>query len=204
MVRRLVFLCHGECLFGVLFVESKINMNEIKLGGIKFPKKLIPAKNKPEADKVYTPDWLAEAIVNHYKPWGKCLEPCAGGGAFVKALFRFKAVEKIISCELDRGEDFLTKDFGEQRFDWVVSNFPFSKYRLFLSRCMDLCDNILTLSTTNHTVSLKARRRDMKEKGFFIREICEIDTPKEFPQSGFSWSIIHLSKEKGDCKFSYL
>lgn len=179
-------------------------MSEIKLDGIKFPKRLMPKKNDPEADKVYTPTLLARRIVNHFKPSGRCLEPCCGRDSFAMALKGSELVTSVTTCELDFGEDFLTKDFGEQKFDWAVSNFPFSKYRPFLNRCMDLCDNILTLSTTNHTVSLKARRRDAKEKGFFIREICEIDTPSAFPQSGFSWSIIHLSKEKGDCKFTEL
>jgi hypothetical protein len=154
-------------------------------------------------DRVYTSDSLATRIVEHFKPSGDCLEPCEGGGAFTRALKNY-GVTSITSCEIDRGEDFLLKDFGAQKFDWAVSNFPFSLYAPFLIKCMDLCDNVLTLSTSNHTLALKMRRRETKKRGFYIREVCEIETPKEFPQSGFSWSIIHLTKEPGDCKFTEL
>jgi hypothetical protein len=31
-----------------------------------------------------------------------------------------------------------------------------------------------------------------------------MDTPKEFPQSGFALGAILINKQAGDCKFSYL
>jgi hypothetical protein len=62
----------------------------------------------------------------------------------------------------------------------------------------------VTLTTVNHVISLKARLRDIKEAGYFVREILFMDTPKEFPQSGFALGAILLNKEAGDCKFSYL
>ncbi len=180
-------------------------MNDIKLGGIKFPKKLIPAKNKPEADKVYTPDWLAEAIVNHYKPWGSFLEPCKGGGAFVRAAKKF-GLENITTCEIDEGYDFLEMREPPEggKFNWSISNWPWSIFRKFLQKNMRVADNIVTLTTNNHIFAMKARRRDIKEAGFYIREELLMDTPKEFPQSGFQISAILLTKEKGDCKFSQL
>lgn len=174
----------------------------IKLGGIKFPKKLIPAKNKPEADKVYTTDWLAEAIVNHYKPWGRCLEPCAGGGAFVRAMKKF-GVASVTEYELDRGHDFLLAP-EDEKFSWSISNWPWSIFRKFLQKNMIVADNIVSLTTNNHIFAMKARRRDIKEAGFFIREELLMDTPKEFPQSGFQLSAILLTKQRGGCKISYL
>ena len=177
-------------------------MNKIELGKIKFPKKLIPAKNKPEADKVYTPDWLAEAIVNHYKPWGKCLEPCAGGGAFVRAMKKF-GITDIDTMEIDEGDDFI-EDILWRHYDWSISNWPWSIFRKFLQQNMRVADNIVTLTTNNHIFAMKARRRDIREAGFFIREELLMDTPKEFPQSGFQLSAILLNKQPGDCKISYL
>ena len=166
------------------------------------PKKLIPSKNKPEADKVYTPDWLAEAVVNHYKPWGKCLEPCAGGGAFVRAMKKY-GVASVTEYEIDRGQDFLLSP-EDEKFDWSISNWPWSIFRKFLQKNMIVASNIVTLTTNNHVFSLKARRRDIKNAGFYIREELLVDTPKEFPQSGFVLSAILLSKHAGDCKFSEL
>lgn len=178
-------------------------MEETKLGGIKFPKKLIPAKNKPEADKVYTPNWLAEAIVRHYQPWGKCLEPCAGGGAFSRAMRIPSGVYSIAEYELDRGKDFLLAP-EDEKFDWSISNWPWSIFRKFLQKNMIVADNIVSLTTNNHIFAMKARRRDIKEAGFYIREELLMDTPKEFPQSGFQLSAILLTKQAGDCKISYL
>ena len=61
---------------------------------------------------------------------------------------------------------------------------------------------LVFLITINH-IWLKARLRDIKEKGFGIKEILLIDTPKTFPQSGFQFGVIHLSKNYiGDIKFS--
>lgn len=174
-------------------------MKEIELGGIKFPKKLIP---KGGNDRVYTPDYLAEAIVNHYRPWGKCLEPCAGGGAFARAMRKF-GVAEVVEYEIDRGQDFLLAPENE-RFDWSMSNWPWSIFRKFLQKNMIVADNIVTLTTNNHIFAMKARRRDIKEAGFYIREELLMNTPKEFPQSGFQLSAILLTKHKGDCKISYL
>lgn len=172
---------------------------DIKLGGIKFPKKLIP---KGGNDRVYTPDYLAEAIVNHYKPWGKCLEPCAGGGAFSRAMRKF-GVAEVVEYEIDNGKDFLLASENE-RFDWSMSNWPWSIFRKFLQKNMRVANNIVTLTTNNHIFAMKARRRDIKEAGFYIREELLMNTPKEFPQSGFQLSAILLTKEAGDCKISYL
>jgi len=166
------------------------------------PKSLIPKKNSPESDKVYTPDWLAEAIVSHYKPRDKCLEPCAGGGAFVRAMKKY-GVANVTEYELDRGQDFLLAP-EEKRFDWSISNWPWSIFRKFLQKNLIMADNIVTLTTINHCLCLKARLRDIKEAGYYIQEVLMLDTPKEFPQSGFQLGAIHISKNKKDIRISYL
>lgn len=33
-------------------------------------------------DVVFTPDWLAKEIIEHFAPVGVCLDPCKGDGAF--------------------------------------------------------------------------------------------------------------------------
>jgi len=49
-----------------------------------------------------------------------------------------------------------------------------------------------------------ARIRDINEKGFGIKEILLLDTPKSFPQSGFQVGCFYLKRGyKGDIKFSY-
>lgn len=165
-------------------------------------RKLIPSKNQPNADKVYTPDDLAEAIVNHFKPWGECLEPCAGGGAFVRAMKKF-GVANISAMEIDEGSDFLEDVFWAE-YSFIITNPPFSKFRAFLKKSMELADNVVFLCTINHIFGLKARLRDIKDSGFYIREVLLCETPASWPSSGFQTGAILLTKQKGDCKIYYL
>lgn len=37
-----------------------------------------------ENDIVLTPDWVAAAMISHFKPSGKILDPCVGDGVFLK------------------------------------------------------------------------------------------------------------------------
>lgn len=182
-------------------------MKEIKLGGIKFPKRLIPKKNNPEADKIYTPTSLAERIISHFKPCGKCIDPCRGGGAFSDAMKRY-GISSIVTCEIDEGVDFLTTDFlikdSADMFDWSISNWPWSKFRAFLNKNMKIADNIVSLCPVGHMLAMKARIRDIRQHGFYIREIATCETPKSFPSSGFQLAACHISNQTGDCKFTEL
>lgn len=138
-----------------------------------------------------TPDYLAKTIVEHFKPIGTILEPCAGDGAFLRAM-------KADWCELDKGKDFLEV---KGKWDWIITNPPYSKYRDFLKKSMDVADNIVFLQLINATF-YKARLRDLKENDFGIKEIWCIDTPKEFPQFGFQMGCVHYQKGyKGWIKF---
>lgn len=155
--------------------------------------KLIPTGTKRE-DCVQTPLDVAESIVKHFNPKGKILEPCKGEGNFLKVL-----PENTLWCEILEGKDFF--DFNE-KVDWIVTNPPYSIFRKFMNHSMEVADEIIFLITINH-IWLKARLRDIKKKGFGIKEIILVDTPKTFPQSGFQVGVIHLSKGyKGEIKYS--
>jgi hypothetical protein len=102
----------------------------------------IPTKpnrtNKPTAaDSVMTPPELAQMIVNHYKPFGKCLEPCAGTKIFYDLL-----PEPKDWCEITQGRDFLQY---KERVDWIITNPPYSIYNIFLQKCFDVSDNVVLL-----------------------------------------------------------
>jgi hypothetical protein len=158
-------------------------------------KSLIPTDSKTN-DRVYTPDDLAERIVGHFNPFGKkCLDPCKGTGAFVRAFEKYGINPDW--CEIDEGRDFF--DYHE-KVDWIISNFPWSLHRDFMKHSMEISDNIVTLVTVNHVLALKARMRDIRQMGFYVRELLYVDTPKEFPQSGFALSAILVNKNEGDIK----
>lgn len=52
-----------------------------------------------DKDVVYTPDWCARDIVQHFKPEGRVLEPSKGGGAFLQYL------PGAEWCEITEGRD---------------------------------------------------------------------------------------------------
>ncbi len=136
-------------------------------------------------DRVYTPPALAERIVNHFKPTGKALDPCRGKGAFQNL------IPNCDWCEIDEGIDFL----GEQgHWDWIVTNPPWSQFRSFLVKSMQVADNVVFLVTLNHFFT-KARLRDMRSHGFGFVEALLVDTPPSpWPQSGFQLAAVHIQK----------
>lgn len=160
--------------------------------------KLIPSNTKRE-DCVQTPIEVATLIVNHFRPSGKVLEPCKGDGNFLKAIGGYGQNVSTLWCEILEGKDFFT--FNE-KVNWIITNPPYSKMRKFIQHSMEVSDNIVFLTSINH-LWLKARIRDINEKGFGIKEIMLLDRPDTFPQSGFQIGCFHLQKGyKGDIKFS--
>lgn len=154
-----------------------------------------PLAPKGGNDRIYTPDPLARQIVAHFKPQGRILEPCKGGGAFLRAM------PGAEWCEIDEGEDFFD-NFGT--YDWVVTNPPWSKFRPFLAHSMLLADNVVFLSLLN-AFFMRARIEDMRKAGFGIREVLMLDTPpKPWPQTGFQLAATHVQKGySGPVKFNY-
>ena len=138
-------------------------------------------------DVVYTPLSYAGAIVRYFKPSGRILEPCSGGGAFLEYM------PDAMSCEIDNGSSFF---LWHDQVDWIVTNPPWSKFQQFLLHSLNIATHIVFLVTVNHLWT-KARIRMVRERGYGIRHILTMDTPPEFPQSGFQLGVIHL--ERGYC-----
>ena len=155
---------------------------------------LIPRTNAPDADRVYTPDWLAQEIVDRFRPTGRILEPCRGGGAFTRAM------PDCDWCELDEGRDFLTT---QGSWDWIVTNPPWSKIRQFLAKSIELkVPNIVFLMNIN-AVATKARLKVIYRNGYHIREMWCVDTPPEFPQMGFQLAAIHIQQGSGKTEIGF-
>jgi hypothetical protein len=80
-------------------------------------------------DKVFTPDYLAKAIIQHFKPYGSILDPCRGKGAFYNNF-----PDHCVSawCEIDEGIDFFEYTNGTNfHYDFSIGNFPWSQIRAF-------------------------------------------------------------------------
>jgi len=168
-----------------------------------------PNRDYVSNDDVQTPQALADAIVSHFRPRGTVLEPCSGDGAFIQAFDTYNerhewtALDGGYWCEIKQGRDFLDAKF-QKGYTWIITNPPWSLFRPFLQRSMQLADNIVFLITVNHCWT-KARVRDVKAAGFGLKEILLCDMPKEFPQSGFQLGAMHWQRGwSGDIKLSSL
>jgi len=138
-------------------------------------------------DRIYTPEYLSEFIVDHFKPSGNILEPCRGNGSFTKFL------PDCDWCEIDDGRDFLTH---AGKYDWIITNPPYSKYLDFLKHSFELADNVVFLQFVN-AFFMRARVRTMHDYSFEIKDILYLDTPqKPWPQTGFQVGCIYWKRTK--------
>lgn len=153
-----------------------------------------PSPNVNRNDVVFTPNELAEKIVNHFKPSGSILDPASGEGVFLDLM------PGADWCEISKGRNFFE---WTKHVDWIVTNPPWSKIREYLQHGYEVADNIVYLITVNH-VFTKARIREMRKAGFGIKEIFMFDTPSNFPQSGFQLGAIYWKRGHGDdAKITY-
>jgi hypothetical protein len=134
-----------------------------------------------------TPRSLAMQCAAVLNPTGTILEPCAGTGAFVRALKPY-ASGPVRECELSRGQDFLQ---WSRPVDWIITNPPWSEFRAFLGHAMTLAPDIAFLVTVNHWWT-KARVRMVKDAGFGYARLWMVPYPIEFPNSGFQLGLMHI------------
>lgn len=145
-------------------------------------------------DVVYTPDALARAIVGTLKPHGKVLEPCSGGGAFLRAFA--DASLTFESCEIEEGRDFM--DYGGT-CDWVITNPPFSRIAAFLEKAYSTGASDIAFLMSASAIWMNGKLTTMRRYGYYIKAIYEVESPyfrrlNEWPQSGFALSVVHLSR----------
>lgn len=144
-------------------------------------------------DRIYTPPELAQQIVDHFKPSGSMLEPCYGKGAFFNAMQLYSR-HPIHFSEIDMGYDFLDINPREFHFDWIITNPPWSLFRKFLLKSMEVADNIVFLANLNVWCS-KCRIREIKENGFGAKEALLVPTPPApWRQTGFQLAATHIQK----------
>jgi hypothetical protein len=139
-------------------------------------------------DEVMTPPELAERIMCHFRPSGKMLEPCRGDDAF------YRWMPGSDWCEISKGRDFLSSEWVYPMYNWIVTNPPYSKFRAFLLKSMEVADNIVFLCPLNH-LTTRARMRDIKTAGFGIAEILQVEQPpKPWPATGFALGACWLRR----------
>lgn len=85
------------------------------------------------SDEHYTADAVAEMVVKHFAPSGRCLEPFRGEGAFFRHM-----PHGTEWCDIREGRDFF--DWAVPT-DWLVTNPPFSNMTKVFEHAFTLADN---------------------------------------------------------------
>lgn len=153
-----------------------------------------PLAPKGGNDSVYTPSETVSHIMRYFYNGGTLLEPCAGNGAFLNCphVIYDDYCEINPNCSYYNGKDFLTHPIGH--FDWIITNPPWSKFRPFLNKSMEVADNVVFLSLFNAWF-MKARVRDIINAGFGFKSALMLPTPsKPWPQTGFQLAAVHIQK----------
>ena len=137
-------------------------------------------------DCIRTPPELAQQIVAHFRPHGRIVDPCRGGGAFA---------DLMPGCdwfEITEGRDFLA---AAGHWDWAVTNPPWGrKFRPILEHCMQVADNVVLLANLNVWMT-KVRLQAIKNAGFGIVEALAVDTPPPpWPQQGFQLAAVWIRR----------
>lgn len=137
-------------------------------------------------DVVYTPDWAAADIVDHFQPQGIVLDPCRGAGAFWNLL-------PLNSpwCEITDGRDFFD---WQTPVDWVIGNPPYSITRKWFRHSYTIADQLLYLVPLRNIFSGYGFVREIHEYGG-IREIRTYGTGGRlgFPM-GNAVGVLHIQR----------
>src|ERR1035437_5702739 len=118
---------------------------------------------------------------------GRILEPTPGAGNLLKQLV---ANHKNVVAP----EDFFSLDIKTERFDWIVSNVPFSPMKLgykILFDCMERSDNTIALMPWLTLINGEKRFRDIMRFGL----ISVTNLPrKTFKGSRVQCCILEMKK----------
>lgn len=124
---------------------------------------------RKKGDFYQTPYSMTEQILEtiYINPKSSILEPAAGDGAIVKVLKKHFSKDQfpnitIYASDINRqvcNWNFLTTDF-KQRFDWIITNPPYSLANEFVVRAKEIASNVLMLLPLNY---LQGQRRYQEE-----------------------------------------
>lgn len=138
------------------------------------------------SDVHFTAESVARAIVQHFKPTGKCLEPFAGDGAFVRHL-----PAGADWCEISLGRDFF--DYAHP-VDWIVTNPPFSNLTRCFEHAFSIAENCVFLIPVSKFFSSAPRLKAARNYGG-LREILHVGTGRAIGfNTGFPFAAMHFAR----------
>ena len=150
-----------------------------------------------EKDIVYTPAWLARAIVDHFRPEGDCLDPCRGAGAFHSLL-----PAGAEWCEVAEDRDFFLWD---KLVDWIIGNPPYSCLLGWIRHSFKVGRNVVYLMPLHRVFASYEFVEEIRRYGG-IPEILIVGTGSTagFP-FGHCLGVVHYQKDYiGPTSWSFL
>ena len=138
-----------------------------------------------ESDVVYTPEWVAQDMVEFFKPSGRILEPCKGDGVFLKYL------ESAEWCEIQEGKDFFA---WSAAVDWLFGNPPYSVFSQWLSHSMSVANNICYLIPLNKPFNSGKMLKEWHEWGRIIHMRYYANGGVLGFPIGFACGAVHFKK----------
>ena len=137
-------------------------------------------------DITYTPDDIAAAIVRRFRPQGRILDPCRGGGAFTRAM------PTADWCEVRDGRDFFA---WREPVDWIVSNPPYSTFAPFLRHSFTVAREIVYLVSLCKLFYSDRLMRDVWAWGG-VKTVMVIGNGKALGWPfGYCFGALHFSKD---------
>ncbi len=129
------------------------------MGGVK------PKHHHSDRDEIYTPENIAIRMIakipsGENDTWCDC---CFGKGVFYNNF----PTDKKNFYEINMGKDFL---ISQEKFDWIVTNIPFSKPKEFIFKMAENCIKgfgILCLANSMTATRLVK----LKEMGLFLNSM---------------------------------
>ena len=112
-----------------------------------------------ERDVVYTPDPVARAIVERYRPQGRVLDPCRGDGAF------HRHMPGADYCEIAEGRDFFS---WSTPVDWIMGNPPYSIINRWLAHSFQVAEHVVYLLPVAKVFGSRARLQQIKAYGGIV------------------------------------
>jgi len=116
-------------------------------------------KSEKKGDVVYTPQWVAQDMIEHFRPSGRVLDPCRGTGVFSDLL------PDCEWCEISEGRDFF---LFLASVDWVVGNPPYSLTRKWFRHSYTLAENLLYLVPLRNVFSGHGFVREIYDFGGIV------------------------------------
>ena len=99
------------------------------------------------------------------------------------------------SFEIKEGRDFLAHDPCDKRWDWIVTNPPWSPMMDFFEKAMACADNVAFLVPLNKLFTT-CRLRTLMGTGWRLRRAILCDQPKSWKghRTGFQLAVVHLQR----------